>query len=420
MRIRGARPLIVLVIVLITASATAAGATAASVTAASVTAAGAAVSPGWRLSLTVHPPARDSVIMTSVSAPADDDVWAVGSVQPSSGGKAGRPVLEHWNGRGWLAVAMPGAVVSFQETFQVTALSASDVWVFSSADEPHDSAQWAHWNGRSWAVGTLPAPAVNAPGAAIDVTAAVAAGPDDIWAGGYVFAQAVPANGDWSVPFLVNWNGHAWRVYSSPHWMDTTGLSALGPADIWAAGSGNGDGNQGNVLLHWDGSSWRQIPVPEDLLGAQQTAYYDSDFTGVVAESPRSAWVVGEVPLPGNQAGFQGSGDGAGAAYWDGSRWTVAAIGALYPQWASPYLLTSAVSDGSGGLWAVSEVPGGDSPPTGLWHYAHARWTRVPLPGLAQDLVSSMAAGPGTGAAWIAAYSQQSGAAPGQIFSYGG
>jgi hypothetical protein len=202
-------------------------------------------------------------------------------------------------------------------------------------------AQWqtsvARWNGRSWAVGTLPAPAVTASGVAIEVTAAVAAGPDDIWAGGYAAAEAVPANGDWSV-----------------------------------------------------------------------------------AESPRSAWVVGEVPLPGHQGGFQGTGDGAGAAYWNGSRWTIAAIGALYPQWASPYLLTNAVSDGSGGLWAVSQVPGGDSPPTGLRHYAHARWTRVSLPVLGPDLVSSMAAAPGTGAAWVAAYSQRPGATPGQIFSNGG
>jgi hypothetical protein len=410
MRTRGVRVLIMLVLAVIALSATGAS---------------AAVSPGWRLSLTVYPPApnpaRDNVVMTSVSAPGADDVWAVGSIQPSSGEKAGRPVLEHWNGRSWRAVAMPGSVVSLGDTFQVAAVSAADVWVFSSAYEPNGRPQWARWNGRAWTVGTLPAPAVTASGVAIEVTAAVAAGPDDIWAGGYAAAEAVPANGDWSVPFLVNWNGRAWRVYSSnPAWMDITGLSALSPADIWAVGNGNTDGNQGNVLLHWDGSSWRSTPVPEDLKGAQQTQYSASDFTGVVAESPHSAWAVGEVPLPGHQGGFQGTGDGAGAAYWNGSRWTIAAIGALYPRWAGPYLLTNAVSDGSGGLWAVSQLPGGDSPPTGLWHYAHARWTRVPLPALGPDQVSSMAAAPGTGAAWVAAYSQRPGAMPGQIFSNGG
>ena len=40
-------------------------------------------------------------------------------------------------------------------------------------------------------------------------------------------------------------------------------------------------------------------------------------------------------------------------------------------------------------------------------------------PALGPDLVSSMAAAPGTGAAWVAAYSQRPGATPGQIFSNG-
>jgi hypothetical protein len=380
--------------------------------------AASAAPPGWRLSLTVYPPApslaKDSVTMTSISAPGADDVWAIGSVQPPTNADTGRPVLEHWNGRGWQGVTLPGSFISSQETFQIAASSASDVWVFSSAAKGKGAPQWARWNGHSWTAGRLPAPAVTTRNGAIDVTAAVAAGPDDIWVGGDVFTAAFSANYDWA-PFLLNWNGRAWRTYTSlPPSTAISGISALSPTDIWASSDGGGPGNQLDLLLHWNGSSWHSIPVPADLQGAQQSPFFESEFRDVVGESPHSAWVVGEVPLPGHYVGYEG----AGAAYWNGSRWTIAGIGALYPDAASPYPLASAVSDGSGGLWAVSQIPDGGNPPTELWHYSHARWTRVPLPTLASDLVSAMAATPGGGSVWAAAYSQRPGATPGQIFSY--
>jgi hypothetical protein len=388
----------------------------ASTIAAGTAAASAATSPGWQVSVAVDTPAHDrgvdSVTMESISAPSADDVWAMGWLGSVRGDGPGSAIVEHWNGRGWQRIALPGMTTEY--SYLISAVSSTDVWVFNSelksGGKILQKSAWARWNGKSWAAGTLPMPALDTPGGDIDISAAAAVSPDDIWIGGTITSDFFP-NTFTDTPFLASYNGATWHVYQFPGTATSiTGISALGPADIWASAGGGQLSNEVNLLLHWNGRSWQPVRLPESLAGAGVDG---PGFTGVIAESPHSAWVVGEMPqraAPWNTV--------PGAAYWDGTRWTITTAPDV------PYTLRSAVPDGSGGFWAAaSYAVGGEdlNPPTEIWHYAHSRWSRASVPGLTGwDEVNALAEVPGTGSVWAAGDSLQPSAMPGLIFRYKG
>lgn len=232
----------------------------------------------------------------------------------------------------------------------------------------------------------------------VTITAA-AAGNGEVWVGGTVWdwqtKSSLPA-----VAFLAGYDGHAWRTYRIRESMpNIVGISALSRTDIWAAATG-GQGTSGvasapsdeNVLLHWNGGSWKSIPVPQKI-----------DVSAVVGGSAHSAWVTGDVP----GKGPDGLTFVAGAAHWNGTGWTITqdrAADAQFPRVGDVYELTSATADGRGGLWAVAEgypplvgsLPGQAS----LWHYANGRWTGVQLGRLGHPDLFQIAGAPGTASMW--------------------
>jgi hypothetical protein len=78
-----------------------------------------------------------------------------------------------------------------------------------------------------------------------------------------------------------------------------TSVATISASDAWAAGY---DGNN-TLILHWDGSSWTDVPAP--------SPGDEPEFLGVAATSAHSAWAVG---LSG--------GDHTLIAHWDGTTWT--------------------------------------------------------------------------------------------------
>jgi hypothetical protein len=341
--------------------------------------------------------------MSGVSAPGGDDVWAIGGTITNS--DKSFPVLRHWDGRRWKSVKLPASFEGFPfEPYQVAASSAADVWAFTSSGEPKTgppAGRWAHWNGDSWTTGALPVIKVAGDASpAVTITAASAAGKDDVWVGGTVSdwetKSTLPA-----ASFLANYDGHAWRIYRVPESLpNVAGISVLNPTDIWVAASGDEgasgvvDAQGGNILLHWNGSSWQSIAVPKKVFVA-----------AVTGESAHSAWVVGYVPGkgPDHQTYV------AGAAHWNGSNWTITQNPAADAQFLkTDYIdeLTSVVPDGRGGLWAVGEpyppilasLPG----PASLWHYANGRWTGARLGALGDMDLFQLAKAPGTNQIWAA------------------
>lgn len=246
-------------------------------------------------------------VVTGIAAVDPNDVWVVGA-------GANHPLIEHWNGNTWGTVPSAGDGV----LNSITALSASDAWAVGTSGGKKGRTLIDHWNGSQWSVVPSPSPRPNPitshPGAILDAVSAIS--PTDIWAvgerGNYI--PVGPSN-----TLAEHWDGTRWRVVPSPtvtdqggkpydHLLDVTAT----PAGVWAVGShsstvGVGGGQELALLLHWNGSRWLVEEPPHstqaDILWSA-TAASDSLWVGgqraitnmLVAKRRGSRWAP--APLP--------------------------------------------------------------------------------------------------------------------------
>src|SRR2546427_4800062 len=80
----------------------------------------------------------------SVSALAENDVWAVG-VSYNTERTLGSTLIEHWNGSRWSVVPSPNPSSSVNMINAVAAVSANDVWAVGTAPTPTDTVLILHW-----------------------------------------------------------------------------------------------------------------------------------------------------------------------------------------------------------------------------------------------------------------------------------
>jgi methylmalonyl-CoA mutase C-terminal domain len=123
----------------------------------------------------------------------------------------------------------------------------------------------------------------------------------------------------------IHWDGKAWkrvpspnpttRMTSSASFNDTlAAVAGTRARDVWAVGqyyvSANGTRGSRSLVLHWDGSRWKQVPTADPLTPGHASYLY-----GVAAPSARGVWAVGSVNRHG--AGH------ALAEFWNGARWRI-------------------------------------------------------------------------------------------------
>jgi hypothetical protein len=121
------------------------------------------------------------------------------------------------------------------------------------------------------------------------------------------------------------WNGRKWSTLGvvSPggtdagSFSDLAGLACSSASNCWAVGAYNSAASSArfNQVLHWNGSSWTQVDVPEpsgSADGASQELFF------VACGSPVSCWAVGDFEPSGtsNVSANQ-------AMHWDGGVWSV-------------------------------------------------------------------------------------------------
>ena len=146
-----------------------------------------------------------------------------------------------------------------------------------------------------------PAPAASfSIGGSLDGVAATSA--SDAWAVG-----ATDAGGT----LIVHWNGSSWQQVPSPStgphgsYTNLSGVAATAVDNAWAVGSStwfSGDRTVGRaVILHWNGATWKLVPSPN--LGA-----YPS-LSGVAATSANNVWAVGS------------DREGTVILHWNGRAW---------------------------------------------------------------------------------------------------
>jgi hypothetical protein len=142
----------------------------------------------------------------AVSAASSSDAWAVGSADINYNDWHG--LAEHWNGKTWTKVPVPGTGEYNDNLVGVSAYSPTDAWAVGQVGTQAVglSSQVIHWNGKSWAQASAP---VRGPdGYAYILTDISVASPDSVWAVGY--------GGDTNDGIVLHWNGKAWSRVSAP------------------------------------------------------------------------------------------------------------------------------------------------------------------------------------------------------------
>jgi hypothetical protein len=200
----------------------------------------------------------------------------------------------------------------------------------------------------------------------IDVLAA-----DDAWAVGSSSSTGARAT------LIQHWNGTSWSVVPSPNgaepinWL--TGVSAVSPTDIWAVGftnDGNGFESQSfNLILHYDGTAWTEIPSPNPPMDINQPGYpVSNELYGVHAIAADDVWAVGHT--------FTINAEQTMALHWNGSTWS----NVHTPHRSRYSRLRSVDSAAPNDVWAVGEIQRRGTQRSLTQHWDGNTWTTVASP----------------------------------------
>jgi hypothetical protein len=165
----------------------------------------------------------------------------------------------------------------------VTALSSAEAWAVGSASDPGGPlvVLIERWDGATWTAEEGPNPGSEL-NELLDVDAAE---PNDVWAVGRT------ASGFGERPLVVHYDGTAWTQVEVPEEQIgvLTGVAAIAPNDVWVVGYA-GDpaaGLERPVILHWDGQLWADVE-PGRATGTGKAA-----LLGIEAVAPDDLWAVG-------------------------------------------------------------------------------------------------------------------------------
>jgi hypothetical protein len=219
-------------------------------------------------------------ILTSVSCASAASCVAVGYSTDANGVNLSS-VIEQWNGSTWSMVSVPSTGQPYEQLLAVRCVSAGDCWAVGNAGPAQQMSNFLpvfpgaagdqglieHWDGTTWSV--VPSVTETPPdGGYLSGLACV--GPADCWASG----SATGSDGTSSGILMEHWDGSAWTDASASVPGSTSpgilaGISCLGAAQCWAAGS-TGTFNGGGVVPppqslveYWNGLSWSVEPSPD-------------------------------------------------------------------------------------------------------------------------------------------------------------
>jgi hypothetical protein len=171
---------------------------------------------------------------------------------------------------------------------------------------------------------------------------------------------------------VLHWDGSSWRQVPIPFVdgeVHLDGVSAAAPDDVWVAGEAcpgpcSGLAHSTGILLHWDGTRFSRIQ--QAPLGADR-----SGFDSVLAISPTEAWAVGGKSAnrvaPTRQL----------VERWDGHRWRPVES----PKTGKGAHWFAVAKIPGAGLWSAgSWVPDSAGRPLVMRRTASGGWTRATVP----------------------------------------
>ena len=126
----------------------------------------------------------------------------------------------------------------------------------------------------------------------------------------------VSPNDGWMVgggDMILHWNGEEWDISKPstdgsgwPYSYSLYNIALSEENDGWAAGCVGSEGGQQVLIYHWDGTTWSQVSLPEELLF--RVCIHD-----IAAISPNDVWMTGTSWYEGKEYGV--------ALHWDGNIW---------------------------------------------------------------------------------------------------
>jgi hypothetical protein len=296
-----------------------------------------------------------------VGAGAPDDVWAAGGTNWFHA----KTMINHWNGTAWARVRTPSpAPASYFRG--VAATSATDAWAVGvtgsspgSTSTTRNKTLIEHWNGTAWTRVPSPSPR------RISVLDGVAAtSPTNAWAVGWTERNATPRH---LRALILHWDGTSWTqvpVPGAPHTSTyLSGVAATSATDAWAVGRDHASGDPKTYIVHWDGTSWTQVPSPSPKPGGNLEA--------VTALSPTDAWATGMSIAKGSTC----TRCRTLTEHWDGTAWRIVPS----PSQPRVYLndLLGVAATAGDDVWAVGTI-GYNA--TLIEHWDGTAWTMVPSP----------------------------------------
>ena len=125
-----------------------------------------------------------------------------------------------------------------------------------------------HWNGTSWSLVDGP-PVSNS-----SLSSVKALSSNDVWAVGY---KHFDRNANTSSTFTLHWDGTTWSEIPSPNvttgFNMLSGVDGVAPNDVWAVGGSD-------LTMHWDGTAWTEVPTPLDNVQFLATKYFQRRMFG--------------------------------------------------------------------------------------------------------------------------------------------
>jgi hypothetical protein len=250
--------------------------------------------------------------------------WAVGGYAPTGANFQVNEAL-HWNGSTWSVVTTPQpggtAAGDVNVLSDVVCATATNCWAGGYHAMDGDALVFLnevlHWNGAAWSVVATPEPggtsdhdfnfvsAIRCPAAA----SCLAVG--SYGTGGTTFTEFNEA---------LRWNGTGWSQAATPNpggtgdggFSTLDGLGCSSASNCWAGGDYTSAQATLNQVLHWNGTAWSQITVPNP---AGTAGAASNTITFITCTSATNCWAVGyELPSSGTLLNE--------ALRWNGSAWS--------------------------------------------------------------------------------------------------
>ncbi|WP_432037855.1 hypothetical protein [Streptomyces cucumeris] len=216
---------------------------------------------GWKPMKTVPIPRSKHVRFTDIDASSRRNAVVVGDYAKEVGGV----VTQHWNGRAWKSAVAPVPRQTQEgQFFAVDTRAAGDTWGVGAASHRVSGRNRTvgllqHWDGTHWKAQKLPDVGKGYNGWALSDVIALAA--DDVWAVGSAFREET------GKPVMLHYDGTRWKEVAAPGLNSTDtnlrGVAAGPGGQLWAVGgTWTAETRWQGLVLRYDGKKWVKVPLP--------------------------------------------------------------------------------------------------------------------------------------------------------------